>query len=269
MLPAFVPRLVGERTGLSHPSCYAQSSRDCDEKRSNEHSLSKAVLTAFSDGKLVTVGERPSQDPGVIEKFTPKSLGANILCRRHNNGLSGLDKEALQIIRTLNSYYLDQVGICDDYGNEFDLFSGEVIERWMLKMVWGESESRAASPKIRGEVRRRQLADYLFRDGALPIGWGLYVTGRRAGRTVDPQHALEIRLEKRDGELRSGSLDIGGVRLTFALGARRPSDATAAIYRPGAIIFTRAGTDAHKVAALSWDNSAGIRGQAALIHFMT
>ncbi|MBN3458982.1 hypothetical protein JNN96_33625 [Mycobacterium sp. DSM 3803] len=266
-MPPYQPLFTGRRTGFSHPGCYAQVSEDCDEKQSNEHTLGRAILTAFSDGKLVSIGQRPFQEPGRIDRFTPKSLGANILCKRHNNGLSELDNAALRLILTLDRFYEDQAGVSGDYDNEFDLFSGEVVERWMLKMVWGESESYPTNPKILGEIRRRQLADYLFRDGHLPHGWGLYVTGHRAGRRVDPERALDIRLEERDGELRSGSLDVGGVRLTFAIGVRVPSAVTAAIYRPSVILLTRAGTDRHKVAALSWDNTMGVQGEAAIVHY--
>jgi hypothetical protein len=252
-LPNYQPPHTGERSGIGHPGCYANVSTDCDGKQSSEHWLSKAILTAHSEEKLVVIGELPFQQPGDVDKYTPKSLGANILCERHNSGLSRLDTAALALVTTLDCFYLDQAGPTGDYTNEFDLFSGPEVERWLLKMVWGASEAYAAKPKIRGDIRRRQLADYLFRDTVLPLGWGLYVSGSRSGRRVDPEHAMNVRLEGSYGELRSGCLDVGGVRLTFALGARTSSSVTEAIYRPSAIFLTRQGTDRHKVAAFSWD----------------
>ena len=105
-----------------------------------------------------------------IDERTPKSLGAKILCAGHNNALSDLDKAAHAMVQTLDGYYADQAGATGDFENEFDLFSGEEIERWLLKMVWGASEAFPKTPKIRGEFRRRHLSEFLFRDEGLPRG---------------------------------------------------------------------------------------------------
>jgi hypothetical protein len=224
-------------------------------------------LTAASDGKCVRVGELPFQQSGHIDERTPKSLGAKILCVGHNSALSDLDKAARAMVQTLDGYYAGQTGAAGDFDNEFDLFSGEEIERWLLKMVWGASEAFPTTPKIRGEILRRHLGEYLFRDGGLPHGWGLYVSGSRSGRRVDPEHAMTVRLEESAGELRSGSFEVGGLRLTFALGARIPSIETAAIFRPAGVFLDRVGTDRHKVAALSWDHSPGSRLPSAKVTF--
>ena len=79
---------------------------------------------------------------------------------------------------------------------------------------------------------------------------------------------MTVRLEGSAGELRSGSFEVGGLRLTFALGARVPSIETAAIHRPAAVFLDRIGTDRHKVAALSWDRSPGSRLRSAKVTFV-
>jgi hypothetical protein len=217
-LPTYRPLRSGKRTGTSHDGCYANASEDCYGTLSSEHWLSKSILTAASDGKFVRVGELPFQQSGQIDERTPKSLGAKILCAGHNNALSDLDKAAHAMVQTLDGYYADQAGAADDFENEFDLFSGEEIERWLLKMVWGASEAFPNTPKIRGEIRRRHLSEFLFRDGDLPHGWGLYVSGSRSGRRVDPEHAMTVRLEGSAGELRSGSYEVGACDLPLRSG---------------------------------------------------
>lgn len=276
LLPAYRPCRAEERTGVSRDGCYANVSEDCGEtvpsqdrgKLSNEHWLSNAILKDSSDGKFVLVGDLPFQHPGSIDKFTPKSLGASILCVDHNSSLSELDTTAQSMVQTLQRFYADQASVHGEYDNEFDLFSGDQIERWLLKMVWGASEAYPTAPKVRGDIRRRQLAEYLFRAGDLPIGWGLYATGTRRGRRVAPEHAMTVRLEGSSGELRSGSLEIGGVRLTFAIGARIPTAETAAIYRPSAIFLDRVGTDRHKVVALSWYRASGSRAESVKVTYV-
>lgn len=79
---------------------------------------------------------------------------------------------------------------------------------------------------------------------------------------------MTVRLEESNGELRSGSLEVGGVRLTFAIGARRATTETAAIYRPAAIFLDRVGTDRHKVAALSWYHASGSRAESVKVTFV-
>lgn len=172
------------------------------------------------------------------------------------------------MVRTLQAFYTDQAGSSGDYPNEFDLFSGDEIERWMLKMIWGASEAYQTTPKIRGDKRRHLLAEYLFRDGDLPIGWGLYGVGARKGGHADPDHAMTVKLEGPEGELRSGSLDVGGIRLTFAIGTRTSSAETEAIRRPSMIILDRVGTDRHKILAFSWDGTSGAKGKSLRVTYL-
>jgi len=181
-LPNYQPPHTGERSGIGHPGCYANVSTDCDGKQSSEHWLSKAILTAHSEEKLVAIGELPFQQPGDVDKYTPKSLGANILCERHNSGLSRLDTAALALITALDSFYLDQAGPSGDYTNEFDLFSGPEVERWLLKMVWGAStrqnprfEARFAAaslPITSSEIPScRSAGDYTSLEVGAAGGW--------------------------------------------------------------------------------------------------
>lgn len=96
------------------------------------------------------------------------------------------------------------------------------------------------------------MADYVFRDGGLPAGWGLYAKGLQTGRPSSPDQSLAVELENIDGETWGGSLRIGGVDWYFSFGVLSGGGAMVA-YRPSALFLDRTGTDNCKAVALSWD----------------
>jgi hypothetical protein len=91
--------------------------------------------------------------------------------------------------------------------------------------------------------------------------------GSRTGRRVDPDHVMTPPLEESSGALRSGSLDVGGVRLSFALGARMSSAETTTMFRLASIIFGSSRYEQNKVAAISWERTDGSRSQSAMVTF--
>jgi hypothetical protein len=88
------------------------------------------------------------------------------------------------VFKTLDHYQIDFRTQPDPHGSEFDLYSGEEIERWLLKLLWGGAAAgvlgRGGQPvnDLRTTADRNMLAEYLFRDGSLPRGWGLYVSAQ-------------------------------------------------------------------------------------------
>jgi hypothetical protein len=253
-LPAFAPLLTGERTGLSCDGCYASLTNDCDGKLSNEHWLSKGILVEASDGKVVRIGGLPWQPEGSANELSPGVLGSNVLCERHNNALSPLDGDAVRAFTTLDKFYLDQISHPDLQGNEFDLISGEQLERWLLKMLWGASAAFPTTPQMRASVDREMLADYLFRDAELPADWGLYVKGLQGGRRGDPDLSLTLALENIDGALSGGSMVVGGVEFYFSFSSLTGGGGAVALHRPSVIFLDRDGSSNCKVLALSWDH---------------
>ncbi|MDT5304296.1 MAG: hypothetical protein QOG79_8023, partial [Mycobacterium sp.] len=217
-LPPFAPLLSGPPTGLSVDGCYAALTKDCKGKLSNEHWLSKGVLVDASDGKVVRIGGLPWQDNGGIDDLSPKTLGSNVLCERHNGALSPLDAHAAHALKVMDDFYLEQISREDLGGSHIDLVHGEQLERWLLKMLWGATAAFLTVPKIRAAADRMVLADYLFRDGRLPPNWGLYTKGLQRGRQSAPDQTLSVRLEDIDGELWGGSVVVGGVELFFSFG---------------------------------------------------
>jgi hypothetical protein len=256
--PAYAPLLTGASTGISCGGCYASFTNDCSPKLSNEHWLSKGIVLAAGH-------DRPVQISGLRwrkgrEHVLPaSSMGANILCERHNNALWRLDETAISVFATLDHYQEDQRSQPDLHGNEFDLFSGEDLERWLLKLLWGGTAARVfarnAEPvhDLRATANRNMLADYLFRGGSLPPGWGLYVEGRPGELSADANVAVATK--SIDGALWSGSVAMGVVEFTFALGPTQAKTAGWKVWpRPRAVCLNSRLDSAQKVLALGWDH---------------
>jgi hypothetical protein len=262
-----VPLLSGPRTGSSVSGCYAAMTDDCEGKLSSEHWISKGVLIEVSDGKFVRIGGLPWQPSGRIDNLPPNSLGSKVLCERHNNALWPLEKDCAHARTILDQFYLDQIRHEDIGGNQFDLVSGEHLERWLLKTVWGATAAFPTSPQIRAGVDRSMLADYLFRDGALPPGWGVYAKGLQTGGRSDPDVELSVRLALIDGECYGGSMVVGGVELFFSFGRMTTGGGGTVVYRPSAVFLGRLGTHNCKVLALSWDHNTHSVAQAVQFNY--
>ena len=185
-MPLSAPLITGARTGYSHPGCYAAIADDCSSKLSNEHWLSANIIDAAGAGRAVSVSGMPWQE-GKQHKLSAKSLGSNVLCEGHNQGLSPLDTLAGEIFRVVHHYQADLLAPVDPHGNEFAFYSGDYLERWMLKLYWGgvaagtlgRPGARIRSLPLTADLRR--LADFLFRDAHLPDGWGLHLAARPGG----------------------------------------------------------------------------------------
>lgn len=257
-----MPLLSGARTGLSVSGCYAAMTNDCKGKLTREHWISKGVLLEVSDGKFVRIAGLPWQLPGQIDNLPPGSLGSKVLCERHNNALWPLEADGAHTRTILDRFYLDQISHEDIGGNQFDLVSGEQLERWLLKTIWGATAASPTAPRIRAGVDRYMLADYLFRDGLLPQGWGLYAKGLQSGGRSDPDVELAVSLVPIDGECYAGSIVVGGVELVFSFGTMEAGGGGTVVYRPSAIFLNRLGTDNCKVLALSWDHNTESMAQA-------
>lgn len=253
-LPTYAPLLQGAITGRALPGCYASSTNDCSAKLSNEHWLSKAMLRAIADGDMVTIGglhwqTKPAQHLPV------NRLGANILCDRHNPALSRLDRTATNVQATLDRYQLDQLAKPDSHGSEFDLVSGEEFERWMLKMAWGSKAAAADIPdNLRDPRERNILMRYLFRDGLLPKGWGLYVQSLTKSFARQSHVAVEARADVRQDTLISAAVTLGPITFTFAAGSVEVGGGAFAVHRPSAIRLYSACDQSCKILAFSWDH---------------
>lgn len=267
-LPSYTPLLNDEPTGYAHPRCYAGFTHDCSAKITGEHWLSEGILRLFGEGKMVRVGGLPWLTEESEERSI-KSLAANILCGRHNSALSRLDQTATQVQATLERYQLSQHQQPDPHGNEFDLYSGEELERWLLKLIWGSTAAAKTVPdNLRVSALRNQLAQYLFRDGLLPKRCGLYIKGiPEKGVSADADVGIEIRSDVIRGKLLAVTALMGPVAFTFAWGRINAYRGAFATHRPSAVFLESAYSTTGKILALSWDHARSARAEIVGLRF--
>jgi hypothetical protein len=269
-LPPYTPLLAGEPTGYAHDRCYVGFTNDCSDKITQEHWLSEGILRLFGEGKTVRVGGLPWQEQGP-QNWSIKNLSAKILCDRHNSAMWRLDTTATDIQTTLERYQLSQLQQLDPRGSEFDLYSGEELERWLLKLIWGFSAANKNIPdNLRASKQRKTLAQYLFRDGLLPKHWGLYMKGTAEGVIADADVGIEIRSDPApNGDLLAVTAVMGVVAFTFVWGritTYRGSGAFAT-HRPSGVCLYSAYSAAAKVLALSWDHGKRSRADVVDLKF--
>lgn len=252
-LPWYKPPLQGSRTGVSCQGCYVAFTNDCSPKLSSEHWLSKRIiLELFPKGKVPIYGLRgPGQSIVQTGDFA-----AHILCERHNNALSKLDATAVEVFKTLRHYQKDQQTQPDPHGSEFDLFSGECLERWMLKLLWGGVAAGVFTPGLYTKADPKILADYLFRDRKLPADWGLGITFR-SGETIRGEGEIALRTAVApDGTVAKIVVSMGAVSFGFGLGRQIAKRTYTFSHRPQAVILKSQLDIAEKTLALGWDQRA-------------
>ncbi|MDX6288040.1 MAG: hypothetical protein QOG53_3525 [Frankiales bacterium] len=197
---------------------------------------------------------------GKEHQLSPKSLGANILCERHNHALSGLDAVAGVAFSVLRDFQADLRTQAEPHGDEFALVHGNDLERWLLKLFWGAAVAgvigKTGQPikGIRSNVDPARLARVLFRRKELPPGWGLYMAGKpnvpfsgEAEVAVDPQTGP-------DGTLWAGTVELGAVAFRFALGVPDPQEGRELNHHPQGICISTPDRRVQKVLALGWDD---------------
>lgn len=254
--PRFQAVLADPITGYSHRRCYAAATNDCSDGISLEHPLSKGMLKAVGDGTTVEISgsywQRGRSQP---ERMSVNTLGSNMLCDRHNKALSDFDATAIRAQSTLERYQMAQLIHPDPHGSEFDLISGEQFERWMLKMAWGfKAGGKDVPVSLRQEHERNMLMRYLFRDGLMPKGWGLYIRSLTKSYARKSNVAVETRADVRDDTFLSADITLGAVTFTFAAGQLEAKNGAYAIHRPDGVRLYSDFDQSCKVLAFSWDH---------------
>ncbi|SIS03719.1 hypothetical protein [Williamsia sterculiae] len=253
------PLLTDERTGYAHPSCYGNVSNDCSRDLSREHYITEDILEQIRhEDTGVTIGGTTWVPRGEARTVGVGALASRILCRRHNNALSPLDKIASHFFRALVA---DQLSLVADYGPDgefpcsFTLVHGQAIELWLLKVIWGVLSTETmpladGSPAYRFGLRypRSQLAEILWRGEPWPSGAGMYLAPPRTTAEGVKTRSIAVRVLQDGPECFGGIVRCAGIE--FAVLLERP--ANRAIYRPAAIHFDRAGFQNWKALGFAW-----------------
>jgi hypothetical protein len=258
VLPRYQPLLTDERTGTSVPGCYAAFMHDYRPPLSAEHWLSENILRAASgDGPVRLFGLSWSPDREV--ELFPRSVAHKVLCERHNHALSRLDATAGAAFAALRSYQRDLDAVTGPQGSEFLLVSGEELERWLLKLLWGVTTAKMivsqgqTVSRLRADIALNLFGDYLFRDGVLPEGWGFHAIGR-PDTSVHAVAEIAVSLQTdHTGGLTLGTADMGTVSMGFSLGPLAAGSDGDVRPRTSALCLTDISGVVQKVLALGWD----------------
>jgi hypothetical protein len=135
----------GGITGFAKAGCYLSTTGNCSHASSGEHYISRSLLTEIGD--TVSVGGFPWSGPTLETQriVGMNSLTANILCKRHNSSLSALDCHAGKFMRILKAINHDLDNNSSNIPHDMNyLMSGEILERWMLKVLLGMFFSKNA-----------------------------------------------------------------------------------------------------------------------------
>jgi hypothetical protein len=139
--PIGILRPPAPTSGYRHDKCYAKEFADCSSKISGEHWISDGVLRILARFGPLNVGGLPWQPPGTTKEMSVDCLRSNMLCTRHNSGLSPLDQVAIRFFGAFPHVRSEHLG-----SPTLSLFCGADLERWMLKVLCGGIYSGAIRP---------------------------------------------------------------------------------------------------------------------------
>lgn len=167
-------------TGYTQERCYLKFTRDCSDKLSREHYVSRNVLLQF--GTPLRVTGFPWQGAGMAGILPPDSLTARVLCERHNNLLSPLDEFAGRTISALGQAASHATTQPLSKRTGYFLGSGDALERSAIKVLLGVYHARIATAEGQPVSKSHSLdvealATAMMGDGLTPP-LGVYMVRR-------------------------------------------------------------------------------------------
>jgi hypothetical protein len=240
------------KTGKSNGSCYAGPLGDCNSKRSREHYISESLLHHLNRNNSLTISGFPWIE-GEQQVLPPSALAARVLCERHNTALSPLDAIALRLFEAF-----DEEGAECSGQQLLYLFSGNDLERWLLKILCGMSCSRNLPLDRDADLSIPQYwFDILFGNAEFPSEQGLYVCKSR-GHCFEGPRGLQLRAITGRGRLTGMGFLVCGYELILSMSgfSSRSFDGREVAYRP--LEFYTTGRDFEKSVILSWEGTADL-----------
>jgi hypothetical protein len=236
-------RPPGTRTGLGNGKCYARALGDCVGKISAEHYVSRAVLEELGPDLLVTDGRRGFEK----KPLRPANLTAKILCRRHNEALSGLDATAGSYFRALKCVGEQLVS-----GGGVHAFSGHDLELWLLKVLCGQT-------RLYGDAVPLPWVRVLFGEEEIGGRSGLNVIAS-IGELIPGTREVAISTARTDAGERVGcSVTMLGFRFLLALKDRpvfeREDLGKLNLWRPSHLRWTHRSTRVDYRLAFEWGDA--------------
>jgi len=134
-------------TGYANSNCSAASLQDCASKTCREHFISENVLKQIAQSGVVKIAGLSWQPAEVFAALPTNAIASRVLCTRHGDALSPLDAEFGRFFGTLEE--IDDALRDGKEAQAFRLFSGENLERWMLKMLLGAVSSENFTSRLK------------------------------------------------------------------------------------------------------------------------
>ncbi len=204
---------------------------------SREHFVSKTVLKRLEQLGGLGITGVPWTPPWPLRS---NALTAKVLCISHNEALSALDAEAGLFFTTI----CDVVDYFRATGNEprqSRVFSGDLLQRWMLKVLCGSVASNHARDASGNIISPRcppsSWLRMLYGQQPFPRDTGLHL-GMPDGSSVsaEPRVSFETLCGPLVGQIAGAILTLSGPRFVLAMwgGARAgtPTAQDKALYRP-------------------------------------
>ena len=236
----------GVLTGYSHPKCYATGDRNCSSQISKEHFTSEVLLRQIQLNKTAKVSGLKWQQPETFNIVPLQRLASKILCERHYNSLDRLETSMGLFSEAIGVYDASLRSCTTAEESEQRQFSGDDIDRWMLKCLIGLKMSK----NLISAQLRPEYIDLLFAISEWPEGWGLYFSPSPIMLIYhSPCILIETHVDQARGLVLAATFLIRGFPLMLCLG--RPEDPTTiGLFRPEALFLKH--SQCEKVLVLSW-----------------
>jgi hypothetical protein len=150
------------------------------------------VLEAM--GGQIEFSGLPWKNPGEVATYGINSLVSNILCVRHNTALSSLDEATGRIFRVIQEICLDLKKNSLSRKRKWFLVSGEALELWGLKTLFGLFHAKLATNQGQRVVETHTLDVNRFitalgRPG-LAAPCGLYLHAAQGGSILNVEEKV-------------------------------------------------------------------------------
>jgi hypothetical protein len=212
-----------------------------------------------------------------VEKWiSPRRMVAKILCKRHNEALSPLDYQAGRLIRTIGKF--DREFNDPEPRPDIVFFSGEDIERWMLKTICGTiASANAFKDRVTGiDDVPTGWVDLLFGKTAWNAPFGLYLK-----HSVQMRHSRSFFFQagrgSHDGPLLVADLHLNGLAFVVPV-VKCLNPESLGVYRPRTIRFRQGKIikfmelcwqDPQYEMGIEFQRMGTVKGNAPLPHFVS
>jgi hypothetical protein len=250
---------------LLNPRCYAAALGGCSRQISAEHFFSRGVLAFLNDGPSFSISGFPWQGFSNIPQPSIASLGARILCTKHNSALHPLDDECLKLFKFFQEVDRALATTAVTGRLLFDI-SGDALERWMLKALVGLVASGNAAkdnqPLLKSPPPLACL-QLLYGREAMPPGWGLYLAYELGERVMATRGMAFAPLIDR-GRVLGAVCQIHGFRFLLAMAVpeadRKGSLLETAVHRPAYLSFSHSVRPSSVRLNITWNTSEPSHG---------